>query len=339
MARSICGYCCSRDVSNKISSPICFMHSDYRRAKAPSLPHWGESISPRRQPANRLDQSPSVMIPPGLPGTTSIRALMKLEDLKVVILAGGYGTRLAEETVLRPKPMVEIGGQPLLWHLMKFYSHFGLRRFIILLGYKGIQIKEYFASYLLHQCDVTIHLANGAMAYHNSHPENWEVTLLETGADSMTGGRLKRAAAHLKHEKAFCMTYGDGLSDVDLQKLYAYHQNHGRLATMTTVQAPARWGHVVVNGQNVVGFQEKPTAEDAGAMINGGFFVLSPRVLDTIDGDHTSWEVEPLAKLVAQGELAAYRHRGFWQAMDTLREKNMLEVMWQSGKAPWKVWS
>jgi glucose-1-phosphate cytidylyltransferase len=261
---------------------------------------------------------------------------MKLEELKVVILAGGYGTRLAEETVLRPKPMIEIGGQPILWHLMKFYSHFGLRRFIILLGYKGIQIKEYFASYLLHQCDVTIDLANGTMAYHNSHPENWQVTLLETGAETMTGGRLKRAAAHLAGEEAFCMTYGDGLSDVDVRALYDYHRAHGRLATMTTVQAPARWGHVVVDGPNVTAFQEKPPAE--GAVINGGFFILSPRVLDVIDSDDTSWEVEPLAKLVEQGQLAAYRHRGFWQAMDTLREKNMLEAMWQSGKAPWKIW-
>jgi glucose-1-phosphate cytidylyltransferase len=261
---------------------------------------------------------------------------MKLEDLKVVILAGGYGTRLAEETVLRPKPMIEIGGQPVLWHLMKFYSHFGLRRFIVLLGYRGIQIKQYFASYLLHQCDVTIDLANGKMAYHNSHPENWHVTLLETGPDTMTGGRLKRAAAHLAGEEAFCMTYGDGLSDVDLNALYDYHRTHGRLATMTTVQAPARWGHVVVDGPNVTAFREKPT--DEGTVINGGFFILSPQALDAIDGDDTSWEVEPLAKLVAQGQLAAYPHRGFWQAMDTLREKNMLEAMWQSGQAPWKIW-
>ena len=263
---------------------------------------------------------------------------MQLEDLKVVILAGGYGTRLAEETVLRPKPMVEIGGQPLLWHLMKFYSHFGLRRFIILLGYKGIQIKEYFASYLLHQCDVTIDLANGTMAYHNSHPEDWEVTLVETGADSMTGGRLKRAAAHLKHEEAFCMTYGDGLSDVDLRELYAYHQNHGRLATMTTVQAPARWGHVVVSGQSVVGFQEKPTTEDAGAMINGGFFVLSPRVLDTIEGDQTSWEVEPLGEACRAGRARGVSPSRLLAGHGYASRKKMLEVMWQSGKAPWKVW-
>jgi glucose-1-phosphate cytidylyltransferase len=261
---------------------------------------------------------------------------MKLEDLKVVILAGGYGTRLAEETVLRPKPMIEIGGQPVLWHLMKFYSHFGLRRFIILLGYRGIQIKQYFASYLLHQCDVTIDLANGTMAYHNSHPENWHVTLLETGLDTMTGGRLKRAAAHLAGDEAFCMTYGDGLSDVDLNALYDHHRAHGRLATMTTVQAPARWGHVVVDGPSVTAFREKPT--DEGAVINGGFFILSPQALDAIDGDDTAWEVEPLAKLVAQGQLAAFPHRGFWQAMDTLRERNMLEAMWQSGKAPWKIW-
>lgn len=262
---------------------------------------------------------------------------MQLEDLKVVILAGGYGTRLAEETVLRPKPMIEIGGQPMLWHLMKFYSHFGLRRFIILLGYKGIQIKEYFASYLLHQCDVTIDLASGGMAYHNSHPENWQVTLIETGADTMTGGRLKRAAAHLVGEDAFCMTYGDGLSDVDLRALYDHHRGQSRLATMTTVQAPARWGHIVVDGDHVVGFQEKPPTE--GAVINGGFFILSPRVLDAIAGDDTAWEAEPIAKLIEQGQLAAYRHRGFWQAMDTLRDKNALEAMWQSGRAPWKIWS
>jgi glucose-1-phosphate cytidylyltransferase len=261
----------------------------------------------------------------------------KLEDLKVVILAGGYGTRLGEETALRPKPMIEIGGQPILWHLMKFYAHFGLRQFIILLGYKGIQIKEYFAAYLLHQCDVTIDLANGRMAYHNSHPENWQVTLLETGLDTMTGGRLKRAGSYLAGDEAFCMTYGDGLSDVDLRALYDYHRSHGRLATMTTVQAPARWGHVVVEGLSVTGFQEKPEVE--GAVINGGFFILSPRVLDTIANDETAFEGEPLAKLVAQGELASYRHRGFWQAMDTPREKNALEAMWQSGKAPWKIWS
>jgi glucose-1-phosphate cytidylyltransferase len=212
-----------------------------------------------------------------------------------------------------------------------------LRRFVILLGYRGIQIKQYFASYLLHQCDVTIDLASGTMAYHNSHPENWQVTLLETGDETMTGGRLKRAASHLAGQEAFCMTYGDGLSDVDLRALYAYHRQQGRLATMTTVQAPARWGHVVVDGADVTAFQEKPAGE--GTVINGGFFILSPRTLDTIAGDDTSWEEEPLAKLVAQGQLAAYRHRGFWQAMDTLREKNMLEAMWQSGNAPWKIWT
>jgi glucose-1-phosphate cytidylyltransferase len=262
---------------------------------------------------------------------------MKLEDLKVVILAGGYGARLSEETLLRPKPMVEIGGQPILWHLMKFYSHFGLKRFVILLGYKGIQIKQYFASYLLHQCDVTIDLGKGGIVYHNSHPEDWQVTLLETGADTMTGGRLKRAAPHLLGEEAFCLTYGDGLADVDLRALYDFHRRNGRLVTMTAVSSPARWGHVVVDGPKVTGFAEKPISE--GALINGGFFVLSPRVIDMIDGDHTAWELEPLGKLVERGEVAAYRHFGFWQAMDTLRDKNLLERMWESGEAPWKLWS
>lgn len=261
---------------------------------------------------------------------------MNLEDMKVVILAGGYGARLSEETMLKPKPMVEIGGKPILWHLMKYYSHFGLRRFIILLGYKGIQIKQYFSEYLLHQSDVTINLADGRIAYHNSHRENWDVTLLETGVGTMTGGRLKRAAAHLVGEEAFCLTYGDGLADVDLKALYAFHRDQGKLATMTIVQPPARWGHVVVEGPTVSAFREKLNSD--GDAINGGFFILKPGVLDFIEGDATAWEEEPLTKLVAQAELAAYRHRGFWQAMDNLREKNVLEAMWGSGEAPWKVW-
>jgi len=261
---------------------------------------------------------------------------MRLEDMKVVILAGGYGTRLSEETIAKPKPLVEIGGQPILWHLMKFYSHFGFRRFVILLGYKGILVKEYFASYLLHQCDVTIDLSSGSLAYHNSHPENWEVTLLETGTDTQTGGRLKRAAQHLADQDAFCMTYGDGLADVDLRALYAFHCEQGKLATVTTVQPPGRWGHVAIDGPRVVAFKEKPPVD--GAFINGGFFVLSPKVLETIDGDDTPWEAEPLSRLIEQNQLAAYRHSGFWQAMDTLREKNLLEAMWQSRQAPWKLW-
>lgn len=262
---------------------------------------------------------------------------MKFEDLKVVILAGGYGTRLQEETSLRPKPMVEIGGQPILWHLMKYYSHFGLKNFIILLGYKGIQIKQYFATYRLHQCDVTIDLFKGEFDYHNEHTEDWKVTLLETGPDTMTGGRLKRAALQLLEEEAFCLTYGDGLSDVDLKALYDFHCQQRRLATVTIVRQPARWGHVAVDGPEVIDFKEKLNAE--GTYINGGFFILSPSVLDSIESDSTSWELEPLAQLVQRRELVAYRHHGFWQAMDTLRDKNQLEAMWQNGKAPWKVWT
>jgi glucose-1-phosphate cytidylyltransferase len=262
---------------------------------------------------------------------------MQLQDLKVVILAGGYGTRLLEETLLKPKPMVEIGGQPILWHLMKYYAHFGLRRFVILLGYKGIQIKQYFADYLLYQCDTTIDLIDGTITCHNSHREDWQVTLLETGADTMTGGRLKRAAPHLAGEEAFCLTYGDGLADVDLRALFAFHQEQGKLATMTIVQPPGRWGHVIADGPRVARFTEKPGTE--GDAINGGFFIVSPHALELIEGDHTPWEAEPLTQLAEQGELVAYRHRGFWQAMDTLRERNLLEAMWESGQAPWKVWS
>jgi glucose-1-phosphate cytidylyltransferase len=256
--------------------------------------------------------------------------------MKAVILAGGLGTRISEETHTRPKPMVEIGGRPVLWHILKTYSAHGVNDFIICCGYKGYVIKEYFANYFLHMSDVTFDMATNQMEVHQRHAEPWRVTLVDTGEDTLTGGRLKRVARYVENEDAFCFTYGDGVSDVHIGKLIAFHRQHGKMATVTAVQPPGRYGALAMDGQAVQGFTEKPPGD--GGLINGGFFVLSPRCLGLIEGDHTSWESIPLGKLAETGELMAYEHTGFWQPMDTLREKNLLEDLWNSGKAPWKVW-
>ena len=256
--------------------------------------------------------------------------------MKVVILAGGYGTRISEETQNRPKPMVEIGGHPILWHIMKIYSHYGFNDFVICLGFKGYVIKEYFANYALHTSDVTFDLTNNQIITHERSTENWRVTLVDTGMETMTGGRLKRVARYLDSDEPFCMTYGDGVGDIDIRKLAEFHRNHGKKATVTAATAPGRFGALRMTGTSVNGFQEKPVGD--GAWINGGFFVLSPAVLNFIAGDSTVWERNPMERLAADSELAAYKHHGFWQPMDTLREKNYLEALWESGKAPWKVW-
>ena len=257
--------------------------------------------------------------------------------MKAVLLAGGLGTRISEETHLRPKPMIEIGGRPILWHILKSYSAHGVNDFIICCGYKGYVIKEYFANYFLHMSDVTIDLNNNRMMVHQRKVEPWQVTLVDTGESTLTGGRLKRVAEYLDGEDAFCFTYGDGLSDVDIGELIRFHRTHGRLATLTAVSPPGRYGALERNGDQVTAFTEKPRGD--GGRINGGFFVLSPRVINLIDGDQTSWEGEPLEVLARRGELMAYDHNGFWQAMDTLRDKNYLEDLWQKGKAPWKRWA
>jgi glucose-1-phosphate cytidylyltransferase len=255
--------------------------------------------------------------------------------LKAVILAGGLGTRIAEETSLRPKPMVEIGGKPVLWHVMKIYSSHGINDFIICLGYKGYVIKEYFANYFLHTSDVTFDLAHNRMDVLQRHAEPWRVTLVDTGEATQTGGRLKRVREYIGDED-FCLTYGDGVADVDLGALLAFHRAQKTLATLTAAQPPGRFGALDLDGHRITAFREKPQGD--GAWINGGFFVLSPKVLDLIEGDNTSWEREPLERLAAQGELSAYPHKGFWQCMDTLRDKNLLESLWESGRAPWKTW-
>jgi glucose-1-phosphate cytidylyltransferase len=256
--------------------------------------------------------------------------------MKAVILAGGFGTRISEETSLKPKPMIEIGGKPILWHILKMYSAHGVNEFVICVGYKGYVIKEYFANYFLHMSDVTFDMASNRMEVHHKHAEPWRVTLVDTGEDTMTGGRLKRVADYVKNDDAFCFTYGDGVSDVDITRAIAFHRGHGKLATVTAVQPPGRYGALQMNGAQVEGFTEKPRGD--GGLINGGFFVLSPRCLDRIAGDPTAWEGAPLSGLAADGELMAFEHTGFWQPMDTLREKNLLEDLWQSGRAPWKVW-
>lgn len=256
--------------------------------------------------------------------------------MKVVILAGGFGTRIAEESDLRPKPMVEIGGMPILWHIMKMYAAHGLTDFVICLGYKGYMIKEYFANYVLHRSDVTVDLAKNEITYHKSETEDWRVTLVDTGANSLTGGRVKRVADYLDKDQAFCMTYGDGLSDVDISATLEFHKAQGREATVTVVRPSGRFGATRLDGDRVSEFVEKPAGE--GDFINGGFFVLEPSVLDRIDGDDTIWERGPLEGLTKDGELSAFQHHGFWQPMDTLREKRMLEDLWASGKAPWKTW-
>ncbi|CAN7547576.1 glucose-1-phosphate cytidylyltransferase [Pararhizobium sp. LjRoot235] len=256
--------------------------------------------------------------------------------MKVVILAGGLGSRIAEETHLRPKPMIEIGGRPILWHIMKLYYAHGVRDFIICCGFKGYMIKEYFANYGLHMSDITFDLSQNSIEFHRQSAENWRVTLVDTGENSMTGGRLKRVASYLRDEEAFCFTYGDGVSNVDIGKTIAFHKSHGKQATVTAVRPPARYGALQLDGNEVQGFVEKPEGE--GGFINGGFFVLSPRCIDRIEADHSSWEGEPLMGLAKDGELQAYFHEGFWQPMDTLRDKNHLESLWQSGAPPWKTW-
>jgi glucose-1-phosphate cytidylyltransferase len=257
--------------------------------------------------------------------------------MKVVILAGGLGTRISEETYLRPKPMIEIGSMPILWHIMKIYSTHGFNDFVICCGYKGYVIKEYFANYFLHMSDVTIDMANNQMEVHQKKAEPWKITLVDTGDDSMTGGRIKRVKDYLKNENVFFLTYGDGVSDVDISASLAFHEKHGKLATITAVQPPGRYGVLSMQGQSVTGFAEKPAGK--AGLINGGFFVLSPKCLDLIDDDFISWEHEPLVHLAQSGELMAYEHNGFWQPMDTLRDKNLLEDLWSSGNAPWKKWS
>ena len=256
--------------------------------------------------------------------------------MKAVILAGGRGTRISEETHLKPKPMIEIGGRPLLWHIMKIYSAHGIDDFVICCGYKGYLIKEYFANYVLHMSDITFDMAHNTMEVHQQHAEPWRVTLVDTGDDTMTGGRLKRVVDYVKGEDAFCFTYGDGVADVDVTASIAFHRSHGKLATVTAVAPPGRYGALQLDGSDVRGFTEKPGGD--GGLINGGFFVLSPACLDRIAGDETSWESEPLAGLAADGELMAFTHAGFWQPMDTLREMTLLEHLWESGRAPWKVW-
>lgn len=255
--------------------------------------------------------------------------------MKVVILAGGLGTRLSEETEHKPKPMVEIGGKPILWHIMKLYSFYGLNDFIICLGYKGYMIKEYFANYFLHMSDVTFDMAKNKMEVHQNSAEPWKVTLVETGDDTMTGGRLKRVSRYLEDED-FCFTYGDGLSNVDVKSLISFHKAHKKLATVTAVQPPGRYGALRLSKDRVVSFDEKPAGD--GAWINGGFFVLSFKATDYIKGDPTHWEQEPLTQLAQEENLHAYQHRGFWHPMDTLRDKKYLESLWESGRAPWKVW-
>ncbi|CAG0962956.1 glucose-1-phosphate cytidylyltransferase [Methylophilaceae bacterium] len=257
--------------------------------------------------------------------------------MKAVILAGGLGTRISEETHLKPKPMIEIGGMPILWHIMKLYSAHGINDFVVCCGYKGYVIKEYFANYFLHMSDVTFDMGNNEMQVHQKKAEPWRVTLVDTGDDTLTGGRLKRVQDYVKDEEAFCFTYGDGVADVDISAQVAFHHSHGKLATVTAVQPPGRYGALSMQQNQVMGFIEKPKGD--GGWINGGFFVLSPQCLNYIDGDRSSWESAPLAQLAKDGQLMAYQHAGFWQPMDTLREKNMLEDLWQSGKAPWKVWN
>ncbi|WP_421799207.1 glucose-1-phosphate cytidylyltransferase [Haliscomenobacter sp.] len=256
--------------------------------------------------------------------------------MKAIILAGGLGTRLSEETVLKPKPMVEIGGKPILWHIMKIYSHYGVNDFIICCGYKGYVIKEYFANYALHQSDVTFNLETNTIEVHQKRVEPWKVTLVDTGEDTMTGGRLKRVSSHIQNEEAFCFTYGDGVGNINVSELIDFHFKHGKDATVTATFLPGRFGVMDIQKEQVNSFMEKPKGESS--LINGGFFVLSPQVLQRIEGDQTFWEHEPLTGLAEDGQLMAYRHDGFWLPMDTLRDKNELQQMWESGKAPWKVW-
>lgn len=257
--------------------------------------------------------------------------------MKAVILAGGLGTRISEESHLKPKPMIEIGGKPILWHIMKQYSAHGIQDFVICLGYKGYAIKDFFANYFLHTSDVTFDMRSNQMEVHQNYSEPWRVTLVDTGEETMTGGRLRRVGRFLEEDEAFCFTYGDGVSDLNISALVAFHKEHGKFATVTAVQPPGRYGALAREGDQVTGFVEKPRGD--GGWINGGFFVLSPKVLPYIDKDTTTWEAEPLDQLASEGQLMAYQHEGFWHPMDTLRDKNYLEQLWQSGEAPWKQWS
>jgi glucose-1-phosphate cytidylyltransferase len=256
--------------------------------------------------------------------------------MKVVILAGGLGSRISEESQVKPKPMIEIGARPILWHIMKIYSHYGIHDFVICCGYKGYVIKEYFANYFLHMSDVTFDMKNNQMEVHCRHAEPWRVTLVDTGHNVMTGGRLKRVREYLQEEEYFGFTYGDGLSNINIQSQIEFHKTHGKLATVTAVQPPGRYGTLMLEKEKVTGFMEKPKGD--GGWINGGFFILSPKVIDLIEDDSTAWESEPMESLACNDNLAAYYHQGFWQPMDTLRDKNQLESMWNSGKAPWRIW-
>jgi glucose-1-phosphate cytidylyltransferase len=256
--------------------------------------------------------------------------------MKAVILAGGLGTRLSEETATRPKPMVDVGGKPILWHILKMYAQHGVNDFVICCGYKGYVIKEYFANYFLHMSDVTFDMRSNRMEVHHKRAEPWNVTLVDTGDDSMTGGRLRRVAKYVQDEEAFCFTYGDGVGDIDISATIDFHRSHGKAATLTATYPPGRFGALEIKNRQVMSFKEKPKGD--GALINGGFFVLSPKVLDYLNDDSDIWEQQPLAQLAAEGELMAYQHEGFWQPMDTLRDKQLLEELWTSGKAPWKTW-
>jgi glucose-1-phosphate cytidylyltransferase len=256
--------------------------------------------------------------------------------MKAVILAGGLGTRISEETHLKPKPMIEVGGKPILWHILKMYSAHGVNEFVICCGYKGYVIKEYFANYFLHMSDVTFDMTNNHMEVLQQNAEPWKVTLVDTGDNTLTGGRLKRVEDYVKNEDSFCLTYGDGVSDVDIRASIKFHRQHGKLATVTAVHPPGRFGALERSGDQVTGFVEKPRGD--GDLINGGFFILSPKCLELIEGDQSSWEGEPLKNLAKNNEMMSFEHQGFWQPMDTLRDKNFLEDLWTSGKAPWKVW-
>jgi glucose-1-phosphate cytidylyltransferase len=256
--------------------------------------------------------------------------------MKAVILAGGLGSRLSEETETKPKPMVEIGGRPILWHILKIYSHYGINDFVICLGYKGHVIKQYFLNYKTHFSDITVDIAKNEITVHKSHAEPWQVTLVETGDATQTGGRLRRVRDFLDKNEPFCFTYGDGVSDIPIDKLIAFHRSHGKLATVSAVRPLARFGALVIENSLVRRFEEKPATE--GGFINGGFFVVSPKAIDYIASDATLWEKEPMERLAADGQMAAFEHAGFWQPMDTLRDKNHLEDLWSSGKAPWRVW-
>ncbi|HEY9137199.1 MAG TPA: glucose-1-phosphate cytidylyltransferase [Terriglobus sp.] len=257
--------------------------------------------------------------------------------MKAIILAGGLGSRLSEETVLRPKPMVEIGGRPILWHIMKIYSAYGINDFIVCLGYKGYVIKEFFANYSLHASDVTVDLANNSVEWHRNDAEPWRVTLVETGANTLTGGRLKRVLPYVKDEESFCFTYGDGVADVDIAKLIEFHRSHGKYVTLTATQPSGKFGALGLEEDGTVSkFAEKPRGD--GRWVNGGFFVLSPKVGEYIAGDETIWERDPLEKLSAERQVAAYKHPGFWQPMDTIHDRELLENLWKAGDAPWKLW-